>query len=357
VNATAAASSYSWDVRCNICLEPDNFTLNAHHSMEPDIVACATACTKFTSNCTTTGRCCKAFTYLPMGKWNGSNCFLNSVSNDGASVSPVKGDNTSCGGTDYVGAVVVSLLSGGSKPAKTKRHCKYCSEFAADLKDSKYGNMAWSLHCHVDIPQHDMGALPDGLMEVDNITECARLCSERRCKANSGTQLCCQAFTFVYDNYYDQNCWLKTGLTLQSLTLNMTAQWSNLRQCVNTMSAWPTSFDWCQVDPWCNNAAKEAAQSQAMSFASIIMSGMAFLVSVVVGVPAIINCLRRNECFGMKDKAAKVLITEAPPLHFHNWPNAVKRPVPGHQGQQQGPAGGAGGHDVLPTSAGQRDQD
>lgn len=292
-NGTGAPSYQGWDVRCDLCQEADNFT-KSHKYRVKDITTCAATCAQY-GNCTVQPDCCRAFTYLPMVALNDTNCFLSSGQN-GSGTNATLVNATLFKAGDCVGAALVTPPPTGSAPAT--KTCRLCKEFREDLTQSGFGN--WSLHCHVDIQQNDMGLLPDMPGLVDNIAQCAELCNNRPCSgsktANYSSAFCCQAFTFVYDEVYDQNCYLKGGLTLQSVKLNMTKQWNSRRGCVNTMSAWPMSFDWCQADPQCAEAKVEAAEARAnadkalqQSVAGLVVAVVSFVLAAVAALPTLIN--------------------------------------------------------------------
>lgn len=307
-----------WKVQCNRSLETDNFTNATQLGRVDNITACAARCSQH-GNCTTNPDCCRAFTFWPLtSSTNDPNCFLNSGRN--ATINDTVGDG------NCVRAVVVSPPpdEGPALPV-SKKVCRLCSEFQKELSESEHKD--WSLHCNVNIEGHDMGMLPDVPGVVDGVVECARACHKRPCdrglrKGRKPSAFCCQAFTFIYDSYTDQNCFLKTGMTVSSIESKMTLKWNNLTGCVLTMSAWPNSFDWCKADPSCA-ASKEEARN------ALIISIISLTFSVAAAFAAAIKFLTGYKwCGGWLNK---YLPDEPNKISITSWPAGVAAPgnVPG----------------------------
>jgi hypothetical protein len=263
-----------------------------------------------------------------MAARNDTNCFLNSgQKGSGTNATLVNATLFKADSPDCVGAALVTPPQSGSAPAT--KTCRLCKDFREDLAQSGFAD--WSLHCHVNIEQNDMGLLPDMPGIVDNISQCAELCNKRPCSgsknASYSSAFCCQAFTFVYDEIYDQNCFLKGGLTLQSVKLTMSKQWNFRKGCVNTVSAWPVTFDWCQADPECAEAKAEAAQARAdadkamqQSVVGLAVAVVSLVLAGVAALPTLISWVR--------NKPGQVEL--ASPVHVLGVTHLVHGQVPGN---------------------------
>jgi hypothetical protein len=158
----------------------------------------------------------------------------------------------------------------------------------------------WNLSCNINIEGHDLGVQPDRLNRRDdegravNISDCAKRCMQKSCQQGETrtglTMQCCQAFTYVYDPDWAQNCFLKGGM-MASVEVTWAQDYQGFLGCVGTASVWRPNMSLCDIDPQCSQSMKDAQNawsvainSSKIAYTSMILSGVGLGISVALGL-------------------------------------------------------------------------